>query len=89
MHNIWEFLLQTVSVTLVAALLLVMKRLFEDKLSPRWQYGIWSILALRILLPVTTNRRILLPLPLYAETLKSIAEKIFPLPTLMSIRPFP
>jgi len=75
MHNIWEFLLQTVSVTLVAALLLVMKRLFEDKLSPRWQYGIWSILALRILLPATTSRRILLPLPLYVETLKSIAEK--------------
>ena len=77
MHNIWEFLLQTVSVTLVATLLLVMKHLFEDKLSPRWQYGIWSILALRILLPATTSRRILLPLPLYAETLKSIAEKNF------------
>ena len=57
MHNIWEFLLQTVSVTLVATLLLVMKHLFEDKLSPRWQYGIWSILALRILLPATTSRR--------------------------------
>lgn len=77
MHNIWEFLLQTASVTLIAALLLVMKRLFEDKLSPRWQYGIWSILALRILLPVATSRRILFSLPLYVETLKSVVEKNF------------
>ncbi len=77
MHNIWEFLLQTASVTLIAILLLVMKLLFEDKLSPRWQYGIWSILALRILLPVATSRRILFSLPLYIETLKTVVEKNF------------
>lgn len=75
MHNIWEFLLQTASVTLVAALLFLVKRLFEDKLSPRWQYGIWSLLALRILLPVTPSRQILLPLPLALETVKALAEE--------------
>lgn len=75
MHNIWEFLLQTASATLVAGLLLLIKRLFEDKLSPRWQYGIWILLALRILLPVQSSRNILLPLPLALETVKSIAEK--------------
>ena len=40
MTNIWEFLLQTLTVTIAAGLLLVIKELLRDKLSPRWQYGI-------------------------------------------------
>ena len=68
MHTIWAFLLQTLSVSLVAAVLLLIKRLMADKLSPRWQYGIWSLLALRIVLPVSMQRHILLPLPLWLET---------------------
>lgn len=75
MNNIWEFLLQTLSISLVAALLLVLKRLMEDKLSPRWQYGVWIILALRILLPVDALRTTLLPLPLWIEIGKSYGEK--------------
>ena len=74
MSHIWEFFLQTLSVSLVAVLLLIVKRLMEDKLSPRWQYGVWVILALRILLPVDVLRTVLLPLPLWAEILKSHAE---------------
>ncbi len=76
MENIWGFLLQTLSVSLVAALLLLLKRIFEDKLSPRWQYGIWSLLALRILLPVSTIRYIILPLPLWLEMAKTWVEKL-------------
>lgn len=75
MHNLWEFLLQTLSVSLAAGLLLVLKRLFADKLSPRWQYGIWGLLALRLLLPVGVRRYVLLPLPLWLETLKALAER--------------
>ena len=75
MSNIWEFLLQTASVSLVAALLLLVKRIFDDKLSPRWQYGIWIIFALRILLPVSLTKQILLPLPLTVETWKATAEQ--------------
>lgn len=75
MSNIWEVLLQTASVTLVAALLLLVKHIFRDKLSPRWQYGVWLILALRILLPVSTTRGILLPLPLFLESWKASAEQ--------------
>ena len=56
MSSIWAFLLQTASVSLAAALLLLLKTIFADKLSPRWQYGIWSLLALRILLPVGMER---------------------------------
>ncbi len=74
MTNIWEFLLQTGTVTVVALLLLLCKRIFADKLSPRWQYGIWCLLALRMLLPVQVDRNILLPLPLFAETLKATVE---------------
>ena len=59
MVNIWEFLLQSISVSLVAGFLLIIKAVFKDKLSPRWQYGVWSILALRILLPVRASKFVL------------------------------
>lgn len=75
MTNIWEFLLQTLSVSLTAGLIWIIKAIFEDKLSPRWQYGVWSILALRILLPVQSTRYILPKLALLVETLKGTAER--------------
>jgi len=75
MTNIWELMLQTLNVSLVAALLLVVKQLLRDKLSPRWQYGAWSILLLRILIPSGVDRQIILPLPLWLETWKAVAEK--------------
>jgi beta-lactamase regulating signal transducer with metallopeptidase domain len=75
MTNIWGFLVQTFSVLLVAALLLVVKELLADKLSPRWQYGIWSVLALRIVLPVAMARSVFLPVPLWIETWKGAAER--------------
>ena len=75
MTTIWSFLLQTISVSFVALFLLLLKWLFEDKLSPRWQYAIWSILAVRILFPVTMQRQIFLPMPIIMETLKTMAEQ--------------
>ena len=51
MSNIWEFLLQTTEVTLTAGILLLLKWMFQDKLSPRWQYGVWLLLAGKLLLP--------------------------------------
>lgn len=61
MENIWSFLLQTITVSITAAVLLIAKRLFLDKLSPRWQYGVWAILAARLLLPAGLLDRTLLP----------------------------
>ncbi|WP_297210511.1 M56 family metallopeptidase [uncultured Flavonifractor sp.] len=61
MENIWSFLLQTLTVSIAAAVLLMAKRLFLDKLSPRWQYGVWAILAVRLLLPAGLFGRTLLP----------------------------
>lgn len=76
MSNIWEFLLQTLTVSLAAALLLLLKKLFEDKLPPRWQYTVWFLLGLRVLLPAAAlNRYILLPLPVWVETLKASCEQ--------------
>ena len=77
MSNIWDVLLQMLSVSLTAGLLWVVKLLFEDKLSPRWQYGVWSVLALRILLPVQSTRYIFPKLALWIETLKSTVEQGF------------
>ena len=74
MHNIWELFLQTCTLSLVAMLLLIVKALLRDKLSPRWQYAVWGILALRALIPVGVERYILLPLPHWIETVKGIAE---------------
>ena len=61
MVNIWSFLWQTLTLAVTAAVLLVAKRLFLDKLSPRWQYGVWAILALRALLPAGLLDRALVP----------------------------
>lgn len=74
MGNIWEFLYQTLTVSIVAAALLFIKWLLRDKLSPRWQYGVWAVLALRALLPASTASGVLPPLALWVETLKSAVE---------------
>ena len=75
MGNIWEFLLQTLTVSLVAAVLLILKYLLADKLSPRWQYGIWGLLALRALIPAGMTRQVLLPLPEFVDMCKTAAER--------------
>lgn len=74
MTNVWSFLLQTATVSLTAGLLLLTKWLLRDKLSPRWQYGIWTVLALRILVPATTARNLVPRLGLWIEVAKASAE---------------
>lgn len=64
-----------IAVTFVAILILGVKVLLKDKLSPRWQYVVWSILAVRILLPVNIKRYILLPVYIWIEVGKSVLEK--------------
>lgn len=51
MFDIWSFLLQTLTVSGIAALILVIKALFKDKLPPKWQFAVWSVLGLMILIP--------------------------------------
>ena len=52
MTNIWEFLMQTIEISIVALILLLLKKIFQDKLSPRWQYGVWNVLFLSLVIPV-------------------------------------
>ena len=75
MNNIWEFLIMTLTVSLSSGLIMIIKALLKDKLTPRWQYGIWSLLIIRMLLPVAvSNRYVLAPIPMWVETLKALCE---------------
>lgn len=74
MGNLWAFCLQTLTVSLAAALLLLIKGLLVDKLSPRWQYGIWGLLALRILIPADISKNIIIGFGMWLEAAKAMAE---------------
>lgn len=76
MTDLWEFLLQTAYVSLVGVLLLVIKWLLRDKLSPRWQYFVWVVLAARLLVPATLGGgTALLHLPLWIEMAQLTVEE--------------
>ncbi|MBQ4644686.1 MAG: M56 family metallopeptidase [Clostridia bacterium] len=51
MFDIWGFLLQTLTVSGVAALLLIIKALLKDKLPPKWHFSVWSVLGIMIIFP--------------------------------------
>ena len=57
MFDIWGFLIQTLSVSGVAALILVVKALFKDKLPPKWQFAVWGVLGLTMLIPAGIGGR--------------------------------
>ncbi len=72
MKDIWSFLLQTLTASGVAALLLALKAVFRDKLSPRWQFAAWGVLAMVLLLPAGwRGRYVLFNWPFYVELLRS------------------
>ena len=74
MIDIWSFLLQTLTASGAAALLLAVKAMFRDKLSPRWQFAVWGVLAAVLLLPAGWGGRyVLLNWPMLVEALKSAA----------------
>lgn len=78
MRDIWSFLLQTLTASGVAALLLVVKAMFRDKLSPRWQFSAWGILAVFLLVPAGLGGRYaLVNWPFYVETAKSVLTGAF------------
>lgn len=51
MFDLWGFLIQTLNISGIAALTLIVKSLFKDKLPPKWQFASWSVLGMMILLP--------------------------------------
>ena len=75
MTDIWGFLLQTLTLSLTAGVLLCVKTLLREHLSPRWQYGVWSVLALRAVVPASVKRDGIVPFVTGLEALKAWAEK--------------
>ena len=72
MGDIWGFLLQTLTASGAAVLLLVVKAMFQDKLSPRWQFSVWGLLALVLFLPAgAVGRYVLLDWPVFVEYVKT------------------
>ena len=72
MTDIWSFLLQTLTGSGVAVLLLVLKAMFRDKLSPRWQFAVWGVLAMVLLLPAgLRGRYVLVNWPFLVELCRS------------------
>ncbi len=73
MRDLWGFLIQTLTASGAAALLLLLKAIFRDKLSPRWQFGIWGLLGLVLLVPAgLTGHYALLNWPLWVEAAKTL-----------------
>ena len=92
MFDIWGFLLQTLTVSGVAALILVIKALFKDKLTPKWQFAVWSVLGLIMLLPAGMfGRYTLFRWQLVVELVKSwfgvysFTKVLFPIPIITAI----
>lgn len=92
MFDLWGFLLQTLTVTGVAVLLLLIKWLLRDKLPPKWHFAVWSVLGLMILIPSGWNGRYTLVNWLFPiELLKGLAgdysftKVLFPVPVIREI----
>ena len=92
MFDIWSFLLQTLTVSGAAALILLIKALFKDKLTPKWQFAVWSVLGIIMLLPAGMfGRYTLFRWQLMVELLKSwfgvysFTKVLFPIPIIQSI----
>lgn len=76
----------------VAVLLLIVKALFKDKLPPKWQFAVWGILGILMLIPAGLGGRyILFHWQLVVEIIKSwvgdysFTRVLFPLPVITSV----
>ncbi len=76
MSSIWDLLYQTASVCVTALLLLIIRRIFDGKLSARFMCFSWSVLILRILVPASIVRDTAFPMGFWAEYIKSACEKL-------------
>lgn len=92
MFDIWAFLLQTLTVSGVALLILLLKALFRDKLTPKWQFAVWSVLGIVMLIPAGIGGRYtLFRWQLVVEIVKSwfkdysFTKVHFPIPVITSI----
>lgn len=92
MVDIWGFLLQTLNVSGAAAVILLMKAMFRDKLPPKWQFAVWSVLGIILLMPAGIyGRYALYSWAFPVEVIKSwfgdysYTRVLFPIPVLTAI----
>jgi len=90
--DIWDLLLQTLTVSGVAVLLLVIKLLFKDKLPPKWHFTVWFLLGIVILMPAGLNGRYtLFRWQIIVESIKfsngdySLTQVLYPIPILKAV----
>lgn len=77
MTNIWGVIIYTLDVSLVALIILLLKKILVDKLSPRWQYGIWSVLFITLLIPNLMFRKYnFWSVQVFVEAVKTMVEKM-------------
>lgn len=55
MTNLWTVLYVTLGITLTGLMLVMFKRLFQDKLNARWHYLVWLVLLVRAVLPANVR----------------------------------
>ncbi|MGN0967692.1 MAG: M56 family metallopeptidase [Oscillospiraceae bacterium] len=90
MTDLWGFLLQTLTVSGAAVLLLIVKAMFRDKLSPRWQFAAWGVLGLVLLVPAGLGGRYtLVNWPLLVEAAKSALTGDYSLTRVVAPIPLP
>lgn len=90
MTDLWGFLLQTLTASGVAVLLLVVKAIFRDKLPPKWQFAVWGVLGLVLLVPAGLGGRyVLLNWPLWVETTKTFLTGDYSLTRVLAPIPLP
>lgn len=89
MFDLWGFLLQTLTASGVAALLLILKALLRDQLPPKWHFAVWGVLGIALLLPAGLGGRyVLFHWQFIVEMLKawsrdySATRVLFPIPVI-------
>lgn len=55
MTNLWVVLYVTLGITLTGLMLVVFKKIFQDKLNARWHYLVWLVLLVRAVLPANVR----------------------------------
>ena len=73
MRDLWGFFLQTLTASGAAVLLLAAKGLFRDKLPPQWQFSVWGLLGVVLVVPAGLwGRYVLVDWPWLVETVKTL-----------------
>ena len=51
MTDLWSFLVHTLNASTAALFILLIKRIFRDKLTPVWQFSVWIVLLAVLIIP--------------------------------------